>query len=102
MIVFMVPTPSTPPRHEPLPEQVTLQGLPPHEIAPVHALSPQRIVQLVASLQSTLPGHPDAGQSIEHGMSFGQRMSPGHGLHAVPQANVQTPLTQLPPASMHC
>ena len=29
-IVFMLPAPVTPPLHEALPKQVTLQGLPPH------------------------------------------------------------------------
>ena len=101
MTVFMVPEPSTPPRQELPPAQVTLHGLPPHAIAPVQALSPQRTVQLLASLQSILPVQPKAGQSMEHGIPFGQTTSPGHGLHAVPHANVQTPLTQLPPAFMH-
>jgi len=79
---------------------VTVQGLPPHWIAPVQALFPQRTVQLVASRQSIAPGQPDAGQSMEQAWPFGHLMSPVHGLQAVPQANVHVPLLQVPPAAM--
>lgn len=67
----------------------------------MHALSAQRTVQLVESRQSIATLHPDAGQSIEHPISFGHLMSVVQGLHALPHANVQTPFTQLPPALMH-
>ena len=58
-------------------------------------------MQLVESRQSIRPGQPEAGQSTEHAIPIGHLMSPGHGLHADPQAKVQTPFTQLPPASTH-
>ena len=44
----MLPAPVTPPLHDEVPEQVTMHGLPPHWIAPLHALSAQVTVQLVA------------------------------------------------------
>jgi hypothetical protein len=58
-------------------------------------------VQLVESRQSIWTAQPEAGQSIEQPISFGHLMSVVQGLHALPQANVQTPLTQLPPAFKH-
>ena len=67
----------------------------------MQALSAQRTVQLVESRQSIATAHPDAGQSIEQPISLGHLMSAVQGLHGLPQANVQTPLTQLPPALMH-
>jgi hypothetical protein len=67
----------------------------------VQASLAQRTVQLVESRQSIATAQPEAGQSIEQGMFFGHLMSAVQGLHALPQANVQTPLTQLPPALMH-
>jgi len=87
VIVFMVPAPVTLPLHDPLPMQVTLQGLPPHWIELVHALSAQRTVQLVASRQSIATLHPEAGHSIAQAISFGHLMSDVHGLHAVPHVN---------------
>ena len=68
---------------------------------PVQALSAQRTVQLVESRQSIATAHPDAGQSIAQPISLGHLMSAVQGLHGLSQANVQTPLTQLPPALMH-
>ena len=50
-------------------------------------------MQVVASRQSIAPGHPDAGQSIAQAIPFGHLMSPAHGLHVDPQANVQMNLS---------
>ena len=97
--VFMLPSAVTPPLHELLPKQFTLQGLPPHWTAPTQAPSAQRTVQLVESRQSIEPGQPDAGQSMAQAIPIGHLMSPAHGLHADPHAKVQTSLMQLPPAA---
>src|SRR5450755_2733047 len=56
------------------------------------------MVQSVALWQSMGLLHPPAGQSILQAMPIGHLMAPLQGEHSEPQANVQTPFSQEPPA----
>jgi hypothetical protein len=97
--VFVAPVADTPPAQELVPLQVTLQVVPPHWIPPPHALSPQAIVQSVAPRQSIGALQPPAGQSIRHDIPSGQTTAVWQGEQPAPQAKVQTPFSQAPPAA---
>jgi hypothetical protein len=82
---------------EDVPEQRTVQLLPPQVMLPPHALTPvQPIVQEVAALQSTPEGHRDGPeQETLHGIPAGQTTRSLQLVHSI----VQVPPLQVPPAA---
>ncbi len=99
--VFIEPELATPAPQELVPLQLTAQVVPPHWIPPPHALSGQVMAQLVEFRQSMGLSHPPTAQSILQAMPLGQVMAPLQGEQPEPQANVQTPPSQAPPAATH-
>ena len=65
----------------------------------LQALSAQLTLQLVELRQSMALVQPPAGQVILQAMPIGQVMGPVQGEQPEPQAKVQTPFRQAPPAA---
>jgi hypothetical protein len=68
-------------------------------MALLQALSAQVTLQLVELRQSIGVSQPPAGQVILQAIPIGQVIGPAQGEQPEPQANVQTPFWQAPPAA---
>jgi hypothetical protein len=97
--VFMAPEAATPPLQELVPLQLTVQVEPPHWICLLQAPSGQVTLQLLAARQSMATPQPPAGHVILQGIPSGQAIGVVHGEQPEPQAKVQTPFVQAPPAA---